>query len=243
MTVTSGRKCLELSQKSDQIGSLARMCLESSNWHSTMCYLTWKASATPANRLLFRLVPSMPRIKGTGCGLWPTPTATDGTAGSIISEADTYKVLESGALRKITRNGTDGSIGLGRAVRLWPTPQARDYRSGDEPDSIRAQRKREQGWSPNLNVAAKGGGQLNPDWVEQLMGFPVGWTDLDCDEQEATPFPAPLGCDQYPWEQPRVATGIKERTNRLKALGNAVVPQIPFIIGSCIMEIEGGINP
>jgi hypothetical protein len=21
-------------------------------------------------------------------------------------------------------------------------------------------------------------GQLNPDWVESLMGFPVGWTDI-----------------------------------------------------------------
>jgi len=22
-------------------------------------------------------------------------------------------------------------------------------------------------------------GQLNPTWVEALMGFPLGWTDLD----------------------------------------------------------------
>jgi len=37
---------------------------------------------------------------------------------------------------------------------------------------------------------------------------------------------------------PRVTTGIKDRTNRLKGLGNAVVPQIPEIIGRAIMEIE-----
>ena len=24
-------------------------------------------------------------------------------------------------------------------------------------------------------------GQLNPDWVEKLMGFPAGWTRLDED--------------------------------------------------------------
>jgi hypothetical protein len=23
------------------------------------------------------------------------------------------------------------------------------------------------------------GGQLNPTWVEWLMGFPLGWTDLE----------------------------------------------------------------
>lgn len=38
---------------------------------------------------------------------------------------------------------------------LWATPQQRDYRSGDEPDSIRATRKRELGWSINLNDAVK----------------------------------------------------------------------------------------
>jgi hypothetical protein len=25
---------------------------------------------------------------------------------------------------------------------------------------------------------ARDGGQLNPDWVEWLMGWPIGWTDL-----------------------------------------------------------------
>ena len=42
------------------------------------------------------------------------------------------------------------------------------------------------------------------------------------------------------WEEgiPRVAKGVKDRTARLKALGNAVVPQIPEIIGRAIMEIE-----
>lgn len=27
-------------------------------------------------------------------------------------------------------------------------------------------------------MAAGNGGQLNPTWVEWLMGFPLGWTDL-----------------------------------------------------------------
>ena len=36
----------------------------------------------------------------------------------------------------------------------------------------------------------------------------------------------------------RVANGVPERTHRLKQLGNAVVPQIPEIIGRAIMETE-----
>lgn len=27
-------------------------------------------------------------------------------------------------------------------------------------------------------VVSDTSGQLNPDWVEWLMGFPIGWTDL-----------------------------------------------------------------
>jgi DNA (cytosine-5)-methyltransferase 1 len=37
---------------------------------------------------------------------------------------------------------------------------------------------------------------------------------------------------------PRVAKGVKDRANRLKALGNAVVPQIPEMIGRAILEAE-----
>ena len=29
------------------------------------------------------------------------------------------------------------------------------------------------------SMSAGNGGQLNPMWVEWLMGFPIGWTDLN----------------------------------------------------------------
>jgi len=37
----------------------------------------------------------------------------------------------------------------------------------------------------------------------------------------------------------RVVNGVPNRTHRIKALGNAVVPQIPEVIGNIIMQIEG----
>ena len=32
---------------------------------------------------------------------------------------------------------------------------------------------------PTQETDLQVGGQLNPQWVEWLMGFPIGWTDLD----------------------------------------------------------------
>lgn len=38
------------------------------------------------------------------------------------------------------------------------------------------------------------------------------------------PQPALMGQTQHAWEPPRVASGVKNRVSRLKALGNAVDP-------------------
>ncbi len=44
------------------------------------------------------------------------------------------------------------------------------------------------------------------------------------------------GWEAEPEDTPRVATGVPARAARLKGLGNAVVPQIPELIGRAIME-------
>ena len=50
-------------------------------------------------------------------------------------------------------------------------------------------------------------------------------------------WPAGPG-EQYEWEPPRIATGVKDRVARLKALGNAVVPAQIYPIFKAIMEVE-----
>lgn len=55
------------------------------------------------------------------------------------------------------------------------------------------------------------GALLNPAWVEALMGFPIGWTKTHCGT----------------------------RNDRLRALGNAVVPPLVRAIGAAIIESAG----
>ena len=52
---------------------------------------------------------------------WPTVVSSDANVGAIISANDTYKINKSGTLRKINKNGKDGSLGLARTVKMWPT--------------------------------------------------------------------------------------------------------------------------
>ena len=92
--------------------------------------------------------------------LWPTPTSRCGTG---ASQAETRQ----------------GGPDLQTAVRMYPTPQARDYFPPHSPEYI-AKKKAEGHGMANLNDSV--GGQLNPTWVEWLMGFPLGWTDLSASE-------------------------------------------------------------
>lgn len=202
MTVTSGRKCCELYRKFGPLGSLVRMLLESSQWRSTRCYLTWKASATPARRLLFRLVPSTPRTEGPGLLLWPTAVASDykrrGPNSKQIGLPEAVRMwptpsasdcgrtainpvlTSNGTIRHQNKSGEQSYARLDAVAAMFPTPTARDFKSPDKnPDSNRFSQKTE------LNSVV--GGQLNPTWVEWLMGFPIGWTDLSASETPSSP--------------------------------------------------------
>jgi hypothetical protein len=64
---------------------------------------------------------------------------------------------------------------------LWPTPAARDYRSqhADNSESFMERQNHPRGVNLVEELQRQGiRGQLNPTWVEWLMGWPIGWTDL-----------------------------------------------------------------
>lgn len=62
--------------------------------------------------------------------------------------------------------------GLPAAVKRLslPTPTARDWLSGKASEATMQRNSRP--------LSEKVGGKLNPQWVEWLMGWPIGWTDL-----------------------------------------------------------------
>ena len=56
------------------------------------------------------------------------------------------------------------------ASGLWATPTARDWKSGKASQATMERNSRP--------LSEQVGGNLNPQWVEWLMGWPIEWTDL-----------------------------------------------------------------
>jgi hypothetical protein len=104
-------------------------------------------------------------------GWWPTPNASD-YKGATTPEA----------AKDWAKRGTNLSEAAQLAtVGRWPTPTARL----GEQRGAQAKRYTDPKRSNDLDdaVAASGAtGSLNPTWVEWLMGFPLGWTDLEPSE-------------------------------------------------------------
>ena len=66
-----------------------------------------------------------------------------------------------------------GGPDLQTAVRLLPTPDAGCWRQAGNPGQRRWQLN-----DPEMGITPVGG-QLSADWVELLMGFPMGWSSPD----------------------------------------------------------------
>jgi len=100
--------------------------------------------------------------------MWPTPDSSQrGTrAADLVKNKSTVKRRDSGQER---------GIDLQTAVKMWPTPQERDFRSPKRVNS------KTNYYQLNEEIKESNGvqGQLNPDWVEWLMGWPIGWTSLE----------------------------------------------------------------
>ena len=70
------------------------------------------------------------------------------------------------------------AFGMAReaVVKMYPTPTARDHKDGKGTEWSLENSKQHLG--REIHHIEGIGGSLNPTWVEWLMGYPEGWTDL-----------------------------------------------------------------
>jgi len=208
----SGMKCLMLLSKSDQDGSLGKMCkallISNKAWHSDRCEMTWKVKVSKSNVLLFQLQVSVLGINEKESGFLPTPNtmdhidrkgmrpsraATNRKTGYLSEMIKMYPTptasdieggtapdvqMKNGHFYRENKKGERWGVKLRDAV-MYPTPVSRDHKDiGYQPTW---KKSRDEKTSLPIQVLKnnKLGGKLNPEFVEFLMGYPMGWTEIE----------------------------------------------------------------
>jgi hypothetical protein len=160
---------------------------DSRSWKTRQCSLlgglepfseTWPRWGTMRNGECWERQTWERHISGSESGFWRTPKAQDGgRRGNYKDKVKLDIYLQKGH-----------TLDLCEQVRwphLWPTPtvcgnynrKGASKTSGD-------------------GLATAVGGTLNPAWVEWLMGWPIGWTELE-----------PLAMDKCRSVMPRLGVG------------------------------------
>jgi len=125
------------------------------------------------------------RTRGAKQEMWPTPTTKGYGHGSEGQYQNLYKKMIQGEITKeemeiMTATKLENHRSYEKMQKRWPTPKA------NKVHPMITEKNREKLANRNKSnleevVAGRVGnatGQLNPTWVEWLMGFPTGWTDL-----------------------------------------------------------------
>jgi len=186
-----GRKCAELLPSCGPLTCLGKMLLASSIWGSTKRFLTWQKRDTLFSHSYFRLVASARGMSASELLssrlMFPTPLASDTNTNRDARNLDVF-LSEAGILRKRNKSGSIWSLSLSAAV-FYLTPVASDgFRSTLKPSSFDP-RKKDGNLSAQMVYLEKPEADdmaLNPDWVEWLMGFPQGWTDVSFGPENRT---------------------------------------------------------
>lgn len=152
-------------------GSFAWYDLDSCSWRTWQRCLdggleefsaTWPRSGTMRNGIASRRRPLVPSTFGKGCGWWPTPGANDWKGGAGIGQ-------RRGQLDEAVEN-----------LPAWVLcPCCEDYLClihGKHAFECGCPSVEEQLTDPYAERAC---GRLSPEFVEWLMGFPVGFTDCE----------------------------------------------------------------
>jgi len=97
----------------------------------------------------------------TAAKLYPTPSTVD--SGSYFNQSDSAGAAKRPTLGAMAKHG------------LFPTPNTPRPKDNE---STAGKFMPSQHQVDLTSAVAMDGGQLNPDWVELLMNFPQGWTNL-----------------------------------------------------------------
>lgn len=180
--------------------SSVKYCRNSSSWKTHRCLweedletssLTLPRWGMMLDGILWERTTPERLTSATESGLqqsWPTPRA-----GKTTDENEETWMVRHKA-------GKVATPPLSLAVKMWATPCASDNRDRGNLGMPAIRRRASMGKQIMLSMSVSDtSGALNPEWVEWLMGWPVGWTDLrplETDRFHAWLNSHGISCDQ-----------------------------------------------
>lgn len=118
--------------------------------------------------------------------MYNTPTAQDAKNSTLPPSQARRKSLVGDIAREKfatpqARDWKRGSRNLDDRIAMYPTPTTGAGLCGGTGNYQQLKKLETEGKiteEERKNMSWGNGGNLNPEWVEWLMGFPVGWTDI-----------------------------------------------------------------
>ena len=109
--------------------------------------------------------------------MFPTPTTQE-------TEHPLAELTKTG--RRKTKNGkTSHSLNLADTVKMFPTPTAGLEKHSTKKEYWENRIKKGRQNDIQMQIyKEEGKGTLNSEWVEWLMGYPIGWTDIGLENQK-----------------------------------------------------------
>jgi hypothetical protein len=182
--------------------------------------------------------------------MWPTPLASDADKYNLNRDkyltgavqkypTPTSSMMTLQDMEQARFSGTDKR--RPKYGEAWPAPTAGDYagmfltpRATDTGKGERQEtflkRMGDRTDKCHQSLPSQIGGSLSADWVEALMGYPLGWTDIDKEAGMENLYPEKWLDGTWEDGIPRVAVKQAHRVSRIKCLGNAIVPQCTEMI-------------
>ena len=182
---TCGHTSAESSTKLGQDDASLKTSKDMSASASEKSLQTWKQEVIQRRGEYSQRQKSALRTREKESSSWPTPRVggadetwetavrrgrTSNLYAYVDRESKRWPTPTTAEAGKISNRPNYGQLGLSNHPEVHGTECKREKlnksRNG-QPDQDRS------------NTTGNSHGQLNPDWVEQLMGLPTGWTDFD----------------------------------------------------------------
>jgi hypothetical protein len=165
---TSGHLLGDTSRQLDLFAASLKTSKDTSASDSEKSLQTWKALVTRLRGEYSARLKSARLTSVRGCTSWPTPTVQDSNK----------------ATKKMREDHQNNLTAVVFDQASFPTPTSRDYKGGYKEEALTRKDGKSRRFDALPNAAINGQGtdvvpgHLSADWVEGLMGLPLGWTDL-----------------------------------------------------------------